>query len=64
MWNVRTLGRDYYNNVSGYVVERTCANQHEIAGTFVGNSNNPGSFDLAYARALMCARNAAANTSN
>jgi hypothetical protein len=59
MWNIRTLGRDYYNNTTGYVVERSRANQREIAGTFSGDRNNPGSFDLAYARALMCARNAA-----
>jgi hypothetical protein len=49
MWNIR-------RNATGYVVERN----RVIAGTFTADSKNPGSFDLAYARALMCARNAAA----
>jgi len=51
MWNVR-------KSQTGYVVERDRNNQREIAGTFSGDIANPGSFDLAYARALMCARNA------
>jgi hypothetical protein len=59
MWNVRPFGRDCYGNTTGFVVERYCDNQREIAGTFTGDIYKPGSFDIAYARALMCARNAA-----
>ena len=62
MWTIRTLGRDCFGNTTGFVVERDHNHKHEIAGTFCGDSNNPGSFDLAYARALMCARNAAQAT--
>lgn len=51
MWNIR-------KDKTGYVVERG----REIAGTFCGDNLTPGSFDLAYARALMCARNAAKTT--
>jgi hypothetical protein len=59
MWNIRTFGRDRYGNATGYVVERERDNQREVAGTFCGDTTNPGSFDIAYARALMCARHAA-----
>ena len=53
--NIRTIGRDYYARTTGYVVENA---KREVVGTFSGDSDNQ-TIDLAYARALMCARNAA-----
>jgi len=55
LWNVRSFGHDCLGNISGYIVERYVANQREIAGTFVGNIYEPGSFGRAKVKAVMLA---------
>lgn len=69
-FKVRSFGRDCLGNISGYVVERyvwvprewskrkdgTCL-EIEVAGTFVGNIYEAGSFDRAKADAqALCDR--------
>jgi hypothetical protein len=64
MWKVSTFGRDCIGNITGYRVERRrwryTGNpyrkdgmnlSHEIAGQFVGNIYEAGSFDRAKAKA-------------
>jgi hypothetical protein len=46
-YDVRPFGRDCLGNISGYVVARGHGLKYEVAGTYVGDIYEPGSFEAA-----------------